>query len=340
MTSPDEVADDHPPLESLHVADLLLRYVRDLGAATRERPPAPARRQHPRPARAGALPPGVRRRPGPQLRRAQRRPAAGAVPVLAHRTVLTRDATLAGHTPTAVVQDALESVPRRSPAELTWARGAGADARRRRHHPGVGSSCARDAAAGARDRPALPRRRRAGATLCWRSPAEVLAVVARPDIVVQPPAGPPVVRPATRTAGPRLDLTGRRHRGLAAARGQRHRRGPSRAGACPRQPARRRSASPTRSRRSRPGRGRAGAAAPGRARRAGRPPPSGSARTTVLPGCCRAAVLPAGMRRTGHGRRRRSLGAAGGTDLVGLHEYARATTCVGCTGPPAPAPAR
>jgi MoxR-like ATPase len=34
-----------------------------------------------------------------------------AVPVLAHRTVLTRDAALAGHTPVSVVHDAVESVP-------------------------------------------------------------------------------------------------------------------------------------------------------------------------------------------------------------------------------------
>ena len=34
-----------------------------------------------------------------------------AVPVLAHRLLLTREAALAGHTPFSVVHDALESVP-------------------------------------------------------------------------------------------------------------------------------------------------------------------------------------------------------------------------------------
>ena len=135
-------------LETLHVADLLLRYVRDLGVAIREDPRV----------RLGASTRGLR-----ALVRCLQVYAAAqgrnyvvpsdvqrlAVPVLAHRTVLTRDAALAGHTPTAVVHDALESVPPPQPdGAEPWP-----TAVRRRHHPRAGwwagsaSSCSRSASA-------------------------------------------------------------------------------------------------------------------------------------------------------------------------------------------------
>ena len=75
VTTPDEVAMTIRRLETLHVADLLLRYVRDIGVCIREDPRIRLGRQHPRAAGAGPLPAGVRRGAGPQLRRAGRRPA-------------------------------------------------------------------------------------------------------------------------------------------------------------------------------------------------------------------------------------------------------------------------
>ncbi|MXG89547.1 AAA family ATPase [Nocardioides flavescens] len=110
VTTPEEVAATARALESLHVADLLLRYVRDLGVAIREDPRV----------RLGASTRGLR-----ALVRCLQVHAASqgrnyvvpgdvqrlAEPVLAHRTVLTRDALLAGHTPVGVVHDALQAVP-------------------------------------------------------------------------------------------------------------------------------------------------------------------------------------------------------------------------------------
>lgn len=110
VTTPAEVAATARELASLHVADLLLRYVRDLGVAIRDDPRV----------RLGASTRGLRA----LVRCLQVHAAAQgrnyvvpgdvqrlAEPVLAHRTVLTRDALLAGHTPSAVVHDALQAVP-------------------------------------------------------------------------------------------------------------------------------------------------------------------------------------------------------------------------------------
>jgi MoxR-like ATPase len=110
VTTPGEVAETARRLAALHVADPLLRYVRDLGVAIREDQRV----------RLGASTRGLR-----ALVRCLQVYAAAqgrnyvvpsdvqrlAEPVLAHRTVLTRDATLAGHTPVSVVHDALQAVP-------------------------------------------------------------------------------------------------------------------------------------------------------------------------------------------------------------------------------------
>ena len=78
VTSPDEVA---PPIRAAGAActspTCCCATSARSASRTRARPAAPAGRQHPRAAGAGALPAGVRRRAGPPLRRAQRRPAAG-----------------------------------------------------------------------------------------------------------------------------------------------------------------------------------------------------------------------------------------------------------------------
>lgn len=109
VTSPDEVAMMAQRLTGLHVADLLLRYVREVGVAVRHDPRV----------RLGASTRGLR-----ALVRCLQVYAAAqgrnyvvpsdvqrlAEPVLAHRTVLTRDAVLAGHTPSSVVLEALDTV--------------------------------------------------------------------------------------------------------------------------------------------------------------------------------------------------------------------------------------
>jgi len=109
VTSPDEVALMSQRLTGLHVADLLLRYVREIGVAVRHDPRV----------RLGASTRGLR-----ALVRCLQVYAAAqgrnyvvpsdvqrlAEPVLAHRTVLTRDAVLAGHTPSSVVLEALDTV--------------------------------------------------------------------------------------------------------------------------------------------------------------------------------------------------------------------------------------
>jgi MoxR-like ATPase len=108
-TSPDEVARMSERLVALHVADPLLRYVREIGVGIRHDPRV----------RLGASTRGLR-----ALVRCLQVYAAAqgrhyvvpsdvqrlAEPVLAHRTVLTRDAQLAGHTPNSVVQEILETV--------------------------------------------------------------------------------------------------------------------------------------------------------------------------------------------------------------------------------------
>ncbi|GAW47809.1 MULTISPECIES: AAA family ATPase [unclassified Nocardioides] len=110
VTTPDEVAALAERLSGLHVADLLLRYVRDIGLAVRTDPRV----------RIGASTRGLR-----SLVRCLQVYAAAqgrnyvvpsdvqrlAESVLAHRTVLTRDAVLAGHTAGSIVQEALETVP-------------------------------------------------------------------------------------------------------------------------------------------------------------------------------------------------------------------------------------
>jgi MoxR-like ATPase len=109
VTTPDEVAMMSQRLSGLHVADPLLRYVRELGVAVRHDPRV----------RLGASTRGLR-----ALVRCLQVYAAAqgrnyvvpsdvqrlAEPVLAHRTVLTRDAVLAGHTSSSVVLEALDAV--------------------------------------------------------------------------------------------------------------------------------------------------------------------------------------------------------------------------------------
>ncbi|MDT0202777.1 MoxR family ATPase [Nocardioides sp. AE5] len=109
VTSPDEVAGRIQRLRHLHVADPLLRYVREVGDATRKEPRV----------RLGASTRGLR-----ALVRCLQVYAAAqgrhyvipndvqrlARPVLAHRIVLTREAILAGHTPESVLDDVLDTV--------------------------------------------------------------------------------------------------------------------------------------------------------------------------------------------------------------------------------------
>ena len=116
VTTPGEVAALAERLAGLHVADLLLRYIRDLGVAIRNDPRV----------RLGASTRGLR-----SLVRCVQVYAAAqgrnyvvpsdvqrlAEAVLAHRTVLTRDAELAGHTPSSVVHDVLETVSPPQPDE-------------------------------------------------------------------------------------------------------------------------------------------------------------------------------------------------------------------------------
>jgi MoxR-like ATPase len=109
VSSPGEIAAASAQLSRLHVADPILRYVREVGVAVRTDPRV----------RLGASTRGLR-----ALVRCLQVYAAArgrhyvvpsdvqrlVEPVLAHRTVLTRDAVLAGHTPVSVVLEALESV--------------------------------------------------------------------------------------------------------------------------------------------------------------------------------------------------------------------------------------
>lgn len=109
VTSPDEVATHMQQLRHLHVADPLLRYVREIGDASRKDSRV----------RLGASTRGLR-----ALVRCLQVYAAAqgrhyvipgdvqrlAEPVLAHRTVLTREAVLAGHTPVSVIGDVVAQV--------------------------------------------------------------------------------------------------------------------------------------------------------------------------------------------------------------------------------------
>jgi MoxR-like ATPase len=109
VTTPEEVAAAARRLMYLHVADPLLRYVREIGVGLRRDPRV----------RLGASTRGLR-----SLVRCLQVYAAAqgrhyvvphdvqrlADPVLAHRVVLTRDALLAGHTPAAVLQEVLGSI--------------------------------------------------------------------------------------------------------------------------------------------------------------------------------------------------------------------------------------
>ncbi|WP_345269319.1 MoxR family ATPase [Nocardioides nanhaiensis] len=109
VATPEEVAAASARLAHLHVAEPILRYVREIGVAVRTDPRV----------RLGVSTRGLR-----ALVRCLQVYAAArgrhyvvpsdvqrlAEPVLAHRTVLARDALLAGHTSATVVHEALESV--------------------------------------------------------------------------------------------------------------------------------------------------------------------------------------------------------------------------------------
>jgi MoxR-like ATPase len=114
VTDPEEVQRTSTTLRHLHVAEPLLRYVRELGVATRSDPRL----------RLGASPRALR-----ALVRCLQVYAAAqgrhyvvpsdvqrlAEPVLAHRLLLTRDAVLNGATPAEVIADVLAKVDVPSP---------------------------------------------------------------------------------------------------------------------------------------------------------------------------------------------------------------------------------
>jgi len=109
ISTPDQIAAVSASLATLHVADPILRYVREIGVAIR----------HDERVRLGASTRGLR-----ALVHCLQVYAAArgrhyvipadvhrlAEPVLAHRTVLTRDAVLTGHTQSSVVAEVLETV--------------------------------------------------------------------------------------------------------------------------------------------------------------------------------------------------------------------------------------
>ena len=114
VTSPAEVARWTATLRTLHVAEPLMRYVRELGVATRDEPRL----------RLGASPRALRA----LVRCLQVQAAAQgrhyvvpsdvqrlAEPVLAHRLLLTREATLTGVSTSDVIASVLASVPVPSP---------------------------------------------------------------------------------------------------------------------------------------------------------------------------------------------------------------------------------
>ena len=301
------------------------------------RRPGAARRQHPRAARARALPAGVRRRAGPPLRRpsdVQRL----AEPVLAHRTVLTRDAVLAGHTTAAVSPRCWRRSPRRSPAGLR----AREPVRSRPTARGRGSCRLACVARARRLRGATPLVDASAALLAWSSAGRSswrLPARCAPTGVVEPLevdrhgecAG--TLRSSTPAAGwpwpADGDRTGRRRRGAGAGRLRCGRGGttgllpgPDRAGgaACRSGPVRLRRYGSRRARRRQPQE--VGAA--------------------VRCGCCPASCRCARCR----------PGPAAATSAPttgwswaaptwsGCTSTCPATTCGACTGRPAPAPAR
>jgi MoxR-like ATPase len=109
VTTPEEIAAAARRLEHLHVAEPLLRYIREIGHAIRTDPRV----------RLGASTRGLRSlvRCVQVYAAAQGRHYAVphdvqrlVEPVLAHRMILTRDALLAGHTPLGVLQEVVGTV--------------------------------------------------------------------------------------------------------------------------------------------------------------------------------------------------------------------------------------
>ena len=109
VTTPDEIAAVADQLSRLHVADPILRYVRDIGQTIRRDPRV----------RVGVSTRGLKALVGCLQVYAAARGRHYVVPsdvqrlaepVLAHRTVLARDAVLAGHTSEGVVHEVLETV--------------------------------------------------------------------------------------------------------------------------------------------------------------------------------------------------------------------------------------
>ena len=109
VTTPEEVAAVADQLSRLHVADPILRYVRDIGMTIRRDPRV----------RVGVSTRGLKALVGCLQVYAAARGRHYVVPsdvqrlaepVLAHRTVLGRDAILAGHTSEGVVHEVLETV--------------------------------------------------------------------------------------------------------------------------------------------------------------------------------------------------------------------------------------
>ncbi|GAA5154464.1 MoxR family ATPase [Nocardioides marinquilinus] len=109
VTTPAEVAAVSAQLNRLHVADPILRYVREIGVAVRRDPRV----------RIGVSTRGLKALVGCLQVYAAARGRHYVVPsdvqrmaepVLAHRTVLARDAVLAGHSSADVVHEVLDSV--------------------------------------------------------------------------------------------------------------------------------------------------------------------------------------------------------------------------------------
>lgn len=109
VSTPAEVAAVAAQLTRLHVADPILRYVREIGVAVRRDPRV----------RIGVSTRGLRALVGCLQVYAAARGRHYVIPsdvqrlaepVLAHRTVLARDAVLAGHTSCDVVHEVLETV--------------------------------------------------------------------------------------------------------------------------------------------------------------------------------------------------------------------------------------
>ena len=164
---------------TLHVADPILRYIREVGVAIRNDPRV----------RLGASTRGLRA----LVRCVQVYAAAQgrhyvvpsdvqrlAEPVLAHRTVLTRDAVLAGHTPELGRRTRCSRpCPRRSPTRAEHAAAPWQALTTR----GVAASAPRRRAAGAAW-PGLPLVAGSASRCSSCSVAELVAVLATPDLAV------------------------------------------------------------------------------------------------------------------------------------------------------------